>query len=216
MDLSIKNRMLKMSEQKLNKEAIWPFNKKQEKEEAKQTKSPQQELDEQLLDAVYSGSTLKVKKLLQQGANPNTYTTLSAALDNDKIEVFKILLENGADPNGTGNEFNDGDIPIFNAINKKNIAAVSALIEKNVDLEVVTSSNWNVIHYAASVREPEILLMLLNNVSSPYEMVNRKNSNGYLPESYNYGNKQVEEILNKYKPNNTEASYKKYRLKKQS
>lgn len=66
----------------------------------------QQDLDQALLDAALAGDSERVAALIAQGANPdaaNRYdvTALSFAADQGHVEVVRVLLEGGADPNVT-------------------------------------------------------------------------------------------------------------------
>ncbi|OGB83897.1 hypothetical protein A3F66_00555 [candidate division TM6 bacterium RIFCSPHIGHO2_12_FULL_32_22] len=86
---------------------------------------PKQLLTQQLLDEVESGSTQKVKELLQKGANPDAenisgFTPLMLAAMKDYYDIAVLLLEYNADPDikrkgfGTAAEiafkFNNKDI----------------------------------------------------------------------------------------------------------
>lgn len=72
-------------------------------------------LNSELVDAVLKCDTKKIKKLLKNGADPNSqrverinepfsgsddyyYNVLSIAIKLDSIKIVKILLESGADP----------------------------------------------------------------------------------------------------------------------
>ena len=67
----------------------------------------QEELNEQLIKAVNNGDTATVRKMLEQGADPNSrdnwnnygYTALMKACRSGRTDTAGLLLEHGADPN---------------------------------------------------------------------------------------------------------------------
>ena len=78
------------------------------------TTKKQYKLDEKLYKAVDNGNLKQVKKLLEQGANPNSHigeryeTPLIAAADSDdgqSIEIMKILIKSGADVNARNRSY---------------------------------------------------------------------------------------------------------------
>ncbi|WEW57194.1 hypothetical protein PRK78_002656 [Emydomyces testavorans] len=74
--------------------------------------------------------------------NPNSYSTLLAAINADKPELVKLLLEHGANPNATS----INGIPILmNAINNPSIYAsriVKSLLALGADPDVIPSHLW--------------------------------------------------------------------------
>jgi len=63
------------------------------------------EIQKQLLDAISKGEIKKVRVLLEQGADPNgidddmQWTPLTVAIENEQIEIIKLLLSSGAEIN---------------------------------------------------------------------------------------------------------------------
>ena len=69
-----------------------------------------------LIDAVIANDTENVKRLLEEGANPNqcdegtSISPLHFAAQNNSLEVASLLVAAGADLNATDDE--DGDTPL--------------------------------------------------------------------------------------------------------
>jgi hypothetical protein len=86
---------------------------------------------EALFEAVSVRSTALVRALLERGADPNLRTgqVLLRAAYLDDLEILRVLLDHRADPN-----LQQGESALEVAIEKNNIAAVKALIDKGADV----------------------------------------------------------------------------------
>src|SRR6185295_12326751 len=92
-----------------------------------------QDLNEEFFAAARKGDTAAVKALLDKGVNVNAKTrygatALSFACDHESVEMVKLLLERGADPNTRDTFY--GEAPIGWAISKGNVQIVKLLLDK--------------------------------------------------------------------------------------
>ncbi len=92
-----------------------------------------QDAKEEFLTAARKGDIEKVKAMLAQGIDVNTRskynaTALSFACDRGNVELVRLLLEKGADPNATDSFY--GATPIVWAAQKGNVQIVKMLLEK--------------------------------------------------------------------------------------
>lgn len=101
----------------------------------------QQKLDKKLLAAARKGNAKQVKKLLEQGANPNSRgsygeTPLTENIDGNKVnvEVVQALLDAGANPNARyGIKY---ETPLMLAMCPKDMSAqkVEPILDKGMDV----------------------------------------------------------------------------------
>lgn len=113
-----------------------------------------------------------------------------AAAFSKTAEPIKLLVEAGADVNGTNN---NGDTPLMTAVlTNKNLPAIQALIEAGADVNAVDSKGTSVIMAAANKnpneRVPILLLQGGANVPDTRALLQYAKSNG---------NKKVYELLKK-------------------
>lgn len=94
--------------------------------------------------AVEANQSRLVRMLLAAGANPNAnpvFTALSAAVYANNILIARILIEGGADVN-LANE-NDGRMPLFDAIERKQDKMVEFLISAGANVNECTPLHEN-------------------------------------------------------------------------
>lgn len=92
-----------------------------------------QDLNEDFFAAARKGDAAAVKALLDKGVNVNAKTrygatALSFACDRENIELVKLLLERGADPNSRDTFY--GEVPLGWALSKGNAQIVKLLLDK--------------------------------------------------------------------------------------
>jgi ankyrin repeat protein len=90
--------------------------------------------EEELLDAVRKGDAAAVKALLDQGVPVDTKfrydrTALSFAADRGHVEIVKLLLERGADPDAADSFYHQ--TPLASAAYKGNAEVVRILLERS-------------------------------------------------------------------------------------
>lgn len=145
--------------------------------------------------ATYQKRTEIAKLLINAGSNVNIKdeqkyqeTPLIFSITFDQYEVFKQLLDSGADPNLTAN---DGSTPIMYAAglgkastsakyqNKGMLEYVKALIKKGAKLDLKDSNGNTALHHAAQKGLVEIYELLAQNGAN-VDVKNNKNLNPTL------------------------------------
>ena len=122
------------------------------------------------LDAVsqdYQAAPLKIKKLLEYGANPNNRSRdgaclLGQALYHGTAEDLKILLEAGANPDTT---LTGGDTPLTVAIRIGHLAKIKSLFQFNTDPDKCNTTGLHPIEAAFVNATPEVIKLILNERS---------------------------------------------------
>lgn len=143
-------------------------------------------LNDALLDAARTGRTEDVYALLDKGANPNhkwhasdTYydksqlgrTPLHLAADKMAVEIVKILLENGSDPNAIDNR---GFTPLMVAVPSKHqlvgwdagigsVDTVTALLNSGADPNILRYAEKSALESAAKDGQIEIAKLLIEH-----------------------------------------------------
>lgn len=154
-----------------------------------------------LIDAATIGDVSKVRKLLQEGANPNTVdqngkTPLHVVcqfygrkhLENEAVqarvlEIVQVLLEHGADVNAK--EYEDWCTPLYYYLWSPKIVAL--LIKSGAQVNSNTSWGHVPLH---CVENPEVAVMLIEHGCH----VNEPNWRGKTPLDVAQ-NKEIERIL---------------------
>lgn len=95
-------------------------------------------LQSQLSKAAYAGDVRKVKKLLRNGANADSYAgeyipPLHGAAANGKTEAARLLLENGA---SIKREYNLNGPPLFAAVYGNHVETVGLLVSRGADVNI--------------------------------------------------------------------------------
>jgi len=117
---------------------------------------------EKLHDAAKSGDIVKVRQLLEQGADVNARgfhkeTPLHEAAMQGNTEVAKLLIEKGADMNSRNNSQNT---PLHFAATYGKIDVAKLLIEKGADINAKNESNDTPAMTAEKQNKPELAAML--------------------------------------------------------
>ena len=144
------------------------------------------DLEKKLLDASANGSAEDVSQLLTYGVDPNcqqssgdnmackTAAPLHLAILNDHIDVVKILLDEGADPNKKYvNNRHDERTPLIMAIFRNNSKVIELLLEAGADLNVEHKSGSTLLHLAAQHCCKDAVKALLARGADPHK-VNKK------------------------------------------
>ena len=98
----------------------------------------QEELNRQMIKAVDNRDTKTVRKMLEQGADPNSrdkygYTALIDACRDGRTDTARLLLEHEADPNVRNNY---GETALMYACWYGYIDVINLLIEHDVDINI--------------------------------------------------------------------------------
>jgi hypothetical protein len=107
----------------------------------------------QLHHCAKNGLTTGVKRLLSiRNINVNVkddwrgYTPLHYAAWKGRIEIARLLLQNGAEVNVRNN---DGNTPLHWAAEQDDVDILHLLVENGVDLEAQNNDGWRALHSAA-------------------------------------------------------------------
>ncbi|KAJ8676786.1 hypothetical protein QAD02_012573 [Eretmocerus hayati] len=109
-----------------------------------------------LITGVVSGSQYAVTHMIRQGydiniADDNGRTPLTAAIEHLDVEMVRLLLKEGADPNGVGGD--QLQTPIIQALRAICIEIVDLLIDYKCDLRRPSQLGHYPIHYVLTMRE---------------------------------------------------------------
>ncbi len=138
----------------------------------------------------------KIAKLIIEKADLNLRdgagnTPLFAAIKFDKEDIFDLLLEKGADPNGSGraSEKTENQTALFVAIMQGREDLVKKLLDKNADPNIADSTGALPLSEAVLRRNstPEIVKMLLDKGANP----NGQEADKVTPLMYAAENKNV-------------------------
>jgi ankyrin repeat protein len=119
---------------------------------------------EALYEAAGDGDANKVTALLDSGVDVNgrsakgSYALNNAAVENE-VEVMKILLARGADPNVRNSQ---GDTPLICATKYAGgkAATVKLLVESGTDLTIQDDKGKTALDYAKAKEEDEAVVLL--------------------------------------------------------
>jgi len=132
-------------------------------------------LSKELAAAARAGDLAKVKALIAQGADPNSFddhgfTPTSGAVFYGKKDVVKYLLQNGADVNKNSK---DGSTALIQACFRENSTIVKLLLEYGADVNKKNSVNgWTSLMTAVTSNDNlDITSVLLENGAK----INEKN-----------------------------------------
>lgn len=125
-----------------------------------------------------------IKKFIKLGAPINTsgynFTPLTRALDNENIELAKLLIESGADVNLKNH---NNKYPLCMACDIGDLSLVKYMISKGANVNVTGKENYTPLLYAAdcdSKDSLEIVKLLVEKGAK----VNVSNDRGYTPLIY--------------------------------
>lgn len=104
-----------------------------------------------LHQAAYKGKLNLVKKLLQEGADPNAidhynWTPLHDAAINGHVKITRFLLNAGANPNAQDSE--ERYTPLLDAVVENHTKVAEILLKKKVDPTLVDKWNNTALKYA--------------------------------------------------------------------
>ncbi|KAG9237480.1 ankyrin repeat-containing domain protein [Amylocarpus encephaloides] len=108
-------------------------------------------------------NTESVRILLKAGVDPNAkkdgvYTPLCTSIRDDRVELFELLLSNGADPNTMASEY-----PCFKCVTHNRVHYLPALVEAGGNL----NSPKGIAEMAVSCNNMEALNWLLDHGVNP-------------------------------------------------
>ena len=134
-----------------------------------------------LLEAAYSSDAAMVRKLLEEGADPNVIssegdTPLIIAATQGSTEISRILLEHKADANTKNN---DGSTALLIATSAytDNSELVQLLVERGADVSVTGKNGQTPLHRAARGGMVKAMRALLEHGADP----NAKDKDGVTP-----------------------------------
>ncbi|WP_061217713.1 ankyrin repeat domain-containing protein [Leptospira weilii] len=121
--------------------------------------------------AIQNGNVKRVYSFLQNGLNPNLnrfhgMTPLSFAVEYDRLEVVRVLIEYFADPNLSDEK--TGLTPLIHSILKDfSSAMISTLIEGGAELDQRDRNGMSSLHHCVSEGKLESLSFLLEKGADP-------------------------------------------------
>ncbi|XP_062873222.1 mitochondrial disaggregase [Trichomycterus rosablanca] len=140
---------------------------------------------EALVEAARTHNTEEVKRLLADGADPNTrhrlgWTALMVASINRNHNVVKVLLEAGADPN-LGDDFGS----VYSTARDQGIHSLEVLVTREDEFSNRLSSRASfrgctALHYAVLADDLRTVRMLLDAGANP----SQQNELGHTPLAY--------------------------------
>jgi ankyrin repeat protein len=111
-----------------------------------------------LFDATMDGDGAAVAGLLARGADPNTpscggvgstpATMLVVAAANDHLDVARLLLDGGADPNRADS---DGGTPLMAGVRTGSLAMLRLLLERGAAVDAVNPESSETAFHAACI-----------------------------------------------------------------
>jgi ankyrin repeat protein len=119
---------------------------------------------EELYDAAGDGDSTKVSALIESGVDINgrtgngSYALNNAAVENE-VEIMRILLERGADPNVQNSQ---GDTPLICATKYAGgkAATVKVLVEAGTDLAIKDDRGNTALDYAKAKDQQDAIALL--------------------------------------------------------
>ena len=130
-------------------------------------------LDEELILAATAGETIKVERLLSNGADPNVRDSegnslLPLAAMTGQTEIVRQLLEQGADANITMKPSGSGKTALMQAAVNNRSEIVDLLVANGADVNQTESdSGYSALHFAAQASSETIVKTLLENGADP-------------------------------------------------
>lgn len=118
--------------------------------------------EEQLCFSVLRGDEAEVKRLLQEGADPNGKdrfggSALEGAADGGFTEIVRLLVQKGADVNSRGSL---GGTPLILAAGKGHMEVVRLLLESRADVNARAETGLNALMAAKGNRHKKVVELL--------------------------------------------------------
>lgn len=153
------------------------------------------DLDYNLIVASYKGYPEEVLRLLNIGANVNAttldgITSLMYAVQNEQLEICKILLLNGADPNINPN---DGIPALISAVKTGNTDVTELLIRKGANINARDPEGITPLMYAAAFKLDTIADLLLY-YDADVNLTDNTGNTALIVAAY-YGNLEIVKLL---------------------
>lgn len=105
--------------------------------------------------------------LLRSGANPNAYSVLAHAVQNNDIYATELLLRYGADPNYTNHPYRTTDAPALH--HALSVEMVELLLRYGADIHGTDSVGNTALNYAVyKHRGLPLVRTLLQNGANPH------------------------------------------------
>lgn len=117
----------------------------------------QDELDKNLKAFLHKDNYVAFERLLQLGANPSQMDALGVpllltAIENDYIEISKLLLENGANPNIGWADWT----PLMTAASRGNLKICETLLIFGAKLEHKNSEGVDAMYWSKNLNHQHI------------------------------------------------------------
>jgi uncharacterized protein len=114
-----------------------------------------------LSDAAAAGDVSRIKELLREGANADSYSgnhfpPLSLAAEHGHLEAVRLLLDNGANPN---RKYTLNGTPLFAAVYGNHADVVSLLLSRGADFRI-RNGDETVLKIARQGRNRDIVDLL--------------------------------------------------------
>lgn len=146
-----------------------------------------------LYEAIASNNAGAVRSLLEAGANQNKMyingTPVWYAVQGDKVDILKLLLSHGADPNIT-TPFNRyacaGELPLVYACRKRSDEMVDTLLDAKADINKPTPNTV----YAEGLKSPNACITPLmaaifaNRTKLAIKLINKRADVNYFADDY--------------------------------
>lgn len=154
----------------------------------------------ELTQAIFSGDIAQVRAALDNGANPNEKGSmlypapLELALERNRLDIFILLLESGANPNITTA---DNTTLLIQTIFQRRIDFTKALLDNNVDVDQPGTNNetalWVAYQYRRKISFP-IMVEIIKKTKKINQVHGVKN-NTLLSEAVERGDNEMLEHL---------------------
>lgn len=121
-----------------------------------------EDLNDQLIKAVFANDPENVQKYLKQRADPNalrdSWTALMVAAYFGIEEIVQVLLNSKANPNIKNK---DGRTALMIASYANEVAVIHKLAEAQVELDAQDNDGWTALMWAVNSNHPEVVKALL-------------------------------------------------------
>lgn len=130
--------------------------------------------------ALYKGHLSIAGLLIRSGANVNSRdkensTPLHVAIGTGDTKIMDHLIAYGADVNGTDSESNSS-CPLFIALNKRNLDAISLLVDRGADINVRDDKGSTPLHITSRDGLTDPVKALLNRGADVHAQDNQKST----------------------------------------